>query len=142
MHKRLAVTLLVLACVTPAITQAQRCPILPEVTSPENGAKLSSIKKVNGLAGNQGCLSTVNKVNLFIRSKSTQLFWNGKKWVPAPGSAAFVWLPTSLSSSTWSKSTGFPKGKDLPVGTYFIGVHAIGPNYASDGGKGVSIDIE
>jgi hypothetical protein len=89
------------------------------ITSPANGAVVSSLSTVSGTASD-GTGSGVVRVDLTIRRLSDNLYWNGTAWT-----AAVTNLTTVLSNGTWSRTTGMPTGALLTNGQYTLSANAV-----------------
>jgi|GEM_PF-321785 len=82
------------------------------VTSPSNGATISSLASVSGSASDTG--SSVASVSVSLRRNSDNQYWNGSSWVSGE-----AWLSTTGTTS-WSSSSGLPSSANLADGGYTV----------------------
>ena len=89
------------------------------ITSPLNGATLSSWTKVTGTAVDRNGGSGLEHVALVITRASDGAQWNGWVWLTTP-----TGIPTTLSAGTFSAVNtavpGIPTGTNLAAGSYTI----------------------
>jgi hypothetical protein len=85
------------------------------LTSPSNGAKLSTLPNISGTAQDNRGGSGLDRVALFLRRSSDGRYWSGRNWATTA-----IELPSRLKGSTFTNGFELPAGTNLRADTYFI----------------------
>ncbi|HEX8550340.1 MAG TPA: choice-of-anchor Q domain-containing protein [Abditibacteriaceae bacterium] len=84
------------------------------ITTPANGATVTSLPSASGTTSDNSGGSGIARVQVALRRNSDKAFWNGEGWAVT----ATVRLPATFSGTAWTKSGGLPSGANLVNGTY------------------------
>jgi hypothetical protein len=103
---------------TNTVTVDNAVPASVLITSPKNGSSVKSLQQVLGTAADNAGGSGIARVEIRLRRNSDLKWWNGSAWV-----AGVVSLATTGTTS-WSRTTGFPSGANLPEDNYSIFAYA------------------
>jgi hypothetical protein len=98
-------------------------PVSVTITSPANGASVSSLSAISGSASDNAGGSGIRSVSVVLHryaSGGTQ-YWNGSEWVTTPAYLYPTLDSPNAVDTDWSlASSRLPSGANLPVGTYYL----------------------
>jgi CSLREA domain-containing protein len=93
------------------------------ITTPSNGASVSSLSTLSGSASDNAGGSGIRSVSVVLHryvSGGTQ-YWNGSEWVTTPAYLYPTLESPGAVDTNWSlASNKIPSGTNLPVGTYYL----------------------
>ncbi|MBV9868494.1 MAG: Ig-like domain repeat protein [Abitibacteriaceae bacterium] len=89
-------------------------PTIVTITSPAYSAILPALPILRGAATDNPNGSGIAKVTVALLRTNDNKWWTGTTW------GAFKELPTTLSGTTWVKSSGLPTGANLANGIYVL----------------------
>ena len=99
------------------------------ITSPANAAKTTTLLSVSGTTADTltgGAAGTgVTSVKLTLQRLSDSLFWNGSAFIAVASGAKPPALTTTLSGSSWTRTTGLPTVALLLPGNYALTATAV-----------------
>jgi hypothetical protein len=106
------------------ITIDRTVPVSVTIASPANLSVVKTLTAVNGTAADNAGGSGIARVDLTLRRVSDLKYWSGSAWV-----TAVTQLPTTVSGTNWSKTSGLPApGADvntqLQQGKYTLQAYA------------------
>jgi hypothetical protein len=106
-----------LRSVTCTFVLDQTIPTTSTITSPANGAQLSTLPAITGTAIDNTGGTGISHVDLVLKRNSDSKYWTGSTW------GTRVILATSLSGATWRYNGVLPTGSNLVAGKYTIAAY-------------------
>jgi hypothetical protein len=98
-------------------------PVSVSITTPANGATVSSLSTISGSASDNAGGSGIKSVSLVLHRivSGAAQYWNGSAWVTTPAYLYPTLNHPGAVDTDWSlASNKLPSGSNLPAGTYYL----------------------